>query len=461
MTRGILPHGSTWPRLTAWTLAIMLGASLPLLGADNSKEAKEVKLIRQNACAALQTDFDSAAARLAGDARFQAYQERLARLEAVATQILKDLTIYRAAFIKRNLATIGNSADESTAKPVEALKLMADNQAALSSPLPLPGGDADQKLLLTYYDTALAAIKKVILSRAQENARDKEMAEIQRLAFVLPLLHCTDETGDREVEQVPAWLKRPDTAAVLEEFALNFRRPLTAYVLSKLATPAGAAEKDPNAYVNYVEKAADKALRSKDYPGGLQLLNAASQSAALANLSDRYMELRFRIAEVNSATGATRKAIEELEQIKRAAPVDQVYGKAAMLHLKYMYGAGNFKQILIDTLAYRNDKRCESYIPQILYISWLASQRIDGGDSEALQNEFLERFPEHSLGAEFYFSSAMKSLAASNYDEALRILQFIESRYPGSALISRVKDISQRLSKNKTTPDSAKSEAPK
>ena len=49
--------------------------------------------------------------------------------------------------------------------------------------------------------------------------------------------------------------------------------------------------------------------------------------------------------------------------------------------------------------------------------------------------------------ADIYFASAMTALAASDYDQALRMIEIIEYRYPQSRIINKVKQIKQRLEK--------------
>ena len=445
-------------RMIATVLCALISSALPLWSADNSKEAKEVRLIRQNSCAALQADFDSTAARLKGDARFQAYQQRLTRLEAIATQILKDMAIHRAAYARRNLATIGNSSEEAAGEPAGSQKLMQDNQAAFAIALPLLAREPDSKLAQKYYSSAEAAFIKTVRTLAQGWARGKEMTEIHRLALVLPLLQVTDEGWtDNDTAQHAGWIKQPEGMKALEAWALSNRRPRTAYSFSLALRPANNTAPAPLEFVDYLEKGADLMMRNKDYPGGIAYLTLASRTAKDANLTDRWVEVRFRLVEVLNDTGAMPKAMDELGELMRATPTGDAYGKAALLRLKYLYGSANGnKQILAEAPGYRKDPRCASYIPQILYIAWVANRQTDNkAESDALEKEFLEKFPEHHLGADIFFASALKALAGANYDEALRILQFIEYRYPTAKVMSKVKSLEQTLTKNREAQKAA------
>ncbi len=426
-----------------------------LKAASDSTELKEIKLLRQKACAALQTDYDQTAARLRQDARFQGFQERLTRLETVVSLILKDLAIHRAAYVKRNLATIEGSVDEHLGKPTGAHKIMLDHQSAFSIALPLPAAETDQSLLREYYSGELKALNQAVWAKAQEYARGKETNEIRRLALILPMLHRVDEDwGDLDTEQLQTWIKQPKTLDVLEDFALNIRRPRTAYAFSLLPKPVTNADPNPKDFIDYLERSANLMLRGNDYPVALEFLNTAAKAAQESKLTERWAELKFRIAEVIHDTGSPQKAVDELGQIMNAAPSDNDYSKAVMLRLKYVFdSAEGRKQILTEAPVYRKDKRCEPYLPQILYMIWMVTREANDTDAVAgLEKEFLDKFPDHPLGANIFYATAMKSLSAGDYAEAARILQFIEYRYPTSRLIPTVQEIVAKMAKNRAIP---------
>ena len=122
-----------------------------------------------------------------------------------------------------------------------------------------------------------------------------------------------------------------------------------------------------------------------------------------------------------------------------------------MLTLKYLYEAKQFDQVAKESAKYRADTRSEAYLPQILYISWVTHRREGNAETaEKLQEMFLKKFPQHPLGADMHFSSAMSALANGNYAEALRLLEIVEYRYPKSRIASKVKKLQERLWKSQS-----------
>ena len=119
-----------------------------------------------------------------------------------------------------------------------------------------------------------------------------------------------------------------------------------------------------------------------------------------------------------------------------------------MLRLKYHYESQQYDTIIEEAPTYQTDPRSKSYLPQILYISWVTHRRENRTDeAEQLQKTFLEKFPGHPLGADMFFASAMTALAASDYDEAQRLLDIIEYRYPESRILPKAKQIKNRIQK--------------
>src|ERR1043165_2543636 len=142
----------------------------------------EVKQVRQKACVPYQASFDTAAIRWRADLRFKEYQDRVAQLEGVAGQVLKEIGIHQAAYLKRNLATFKEE-DTATAKPVGALKLLMDNRASFSKPLPLPQPNVpagDQKLLQTYYEVFAKGLTEAVWTRAKDCLRGQAAAEVKK-----------------------------------------------------------------------------------------------------------------------------------------------------------------------------------------------------------------------------------------------------------------------------------------
>jgi hypothetical protein len=117
-----------------------------------------------------------------------------------------------------------------------------------------------------------------------------------------------------------------------------------------------------------------------------------------------------------------------------------------MLRLKYLYEGKRLPDVVNEATNFKQDAQCAPYLPQILYIAWVAERRLGtDGNEKKWRDEFLARFPDHPLGADMYFASAMSALAAGEYEQSLHLMDFIERRYPNAGIIDKVHELKQRL----------------
>lgn len=413
----------------------------------------EATAIRLKACAATQPDYDRIAAAWKDDPGIRAYRVRLEKLDSTASSVLQDLGLYHDTFLQNSLATVGGA--KSTAgqgakrKPIGAAAIFTGAATEWNERLPLPPAkDADRQVLVAYYDAGFLALKQVILARAQRCLGVGDTGEVVRLAFVFPLLG----TGEADwtassADSLPAWMSRPDAIRAMEDLALHARRPRTAYQMHlRLKLPA-TKPADESSFARYVREASDALCRAKDYPAAISCLDTAIRAGDSTHDGAATLDLRFRLAEIRSGTGDPDAAAEEVKKVLSLTADPDVHGRAALLRLKYLYEAKHFPQASAEAGSFKKDPNCASYLPQILYIAWVADRQ-SGSDGVEKQwrDEFLARFPDHPLGADMYFASAMNSLAAGEYDESLRLLEFIEHRYPQAGIIEQVHELKQRLS---------------
>jgi outer membrane protein assembly factor BamD (BamD/ComL family) len=125
-----------------------------------------------------------------------------------------------------------------------------------------------------------------------------------------------------------------------------------------------------------------------------------------------------------------------------------VFGRAAMLRMKYLYEANRFAAILDEAPPLRDDARCKLFVPQILYLQWVSHRREGQTDQAAsVMRTFLDAYPTHPLGADMQFAAAMALLSEGDYAGASQALDRIEYRYPDSALIPKVRQLQARVRK--------------
>jgi hypothetical protein len=235
---------------------------------------------------------------------------------------------------------------------------------------------------------------------------------------------------------------------MIESFALSVKRPLAAYqfaLFQKSAIDKAGRTLPP---IDYLRAAAGKLTAASEYHAAIHCLKIAIDLSDTAGRAEDAVALHLQRAEVLSNIGHPKLAAEEAKSLLLKYAESPSFGRAAMLRLKYLYEAEQLQSIAEEAPKYAEDRRAVTHLPQILYIHWQTLRRLDRGDDmKKIQNLFLSRFPEHPLGADMYFASAMNALAAFNYQEAARMLDVIEYRYPKSKIVPKVKEIQGRLRK--------------
>lgn len=382
-------------------------------------------------------------------------REKLELIDEAANFLLKSLQTTESTTYENILnGSIDVVKDEATEKPEEtsgnALELYMEFADRLSAGL--PSGSVGQKrlsFLRKYCNAALdCAVEYVrrrteIAAAADENAR----REVLELSVVLPFLKVPDEKwSSKNIEALPKWANRPEDRKLWEEFALSVRRPLTALQFAQYGeSKPWNADK---ALRYYVVRARLLTERSSQYSAGIQCFRASIDVAESNGRDDSAMSIRQELAKTFHQIGHPRLAAATVKEAMDLHPESSSWGKAAMLRLRYLYEAGEHVTIINEGPNYQTDVRCAKYHPQVIYVLWVTHRRANKPEAaEKLQRTFLEKFPEHTLAADMYFASAMKALAAGDYDEALRLLEVIEYRYPSSRIVKKARQIQSRLTK--------------
>ena len=438
-------------RRIAFLGVLLLSVSLAPAAAPPQRE---VDLIRKKACATLQQGYDQVVKKYRDDPAVQKYQQRLSLMSSAASSVLRDLAAHKAAFFNQSLATLSPSKGEEVTA-IGAAKILTTYQDAQNIPLSLPEDQADAATLQSYYSTYLTSLTQAITARAQSAIRPEVANEVVRLLLIIPMLDRADENWHgSDITSLPTLVKNPKYIHSAQEYALQARHPRLAYLLSGLSKSTTApADVDPQAFLAYLKTATDLMFRDKDYAAGQYCLESAIAAAKAAGDQSAYTDLRIRLTDVKADLGQHEQAAEDLKAIMADTTDANLYGKAAMLRLKHLYELQTSKQpadynsVLAEATTYRKDPRCQAYLPQILYIGWVTCRRgEDTAKGEAnWREEFLQRYPDNPLGADMYFATAMSALASSNYEQAQRILQFIEYRYLNSRLLPKVQEIRKRL----------------
>ncbi|MGE5612385.1 MAG: hypothetical protein ACM359_24270 [Bacillota bacterium] len=443
-------NGMSGRRRWAWVARIAI-ASLLVVHVLLAANGEDLAAYKRRVLSPLEAAYRKVMAEQARDPALNRFQERLKEIDAVAEMLLAHLRALEASSLDRMLSDRSQPAKTSSAKSsMSASEIYLEYAADFATGLPRPAmSDAAMQSLLSYYAASLIASRDYVARRcrslvAADGVRSKDALQ---LAAVLPFLQVSDENwAAGDIAALPAWMQEASALEVLENFALSVRRPVTAYEFANWRKPV--AERSPRqvALPAYLRAAAERLLEGREYHAALHCLKTAIDLAEKEDRAGAVTWLRIRRAEVLATVGYSNMAAAEIQQLLEKYPNSDSYSRAAMLRLKYLYESDQFPAAGDEAAKYCSDPRVKPHLAQVLYIRWLALRRLNRlEEAKSVQNAFLEQFPNHPLGADMVFASAMAALARSDYPETLRLLDLIEYRYPTAKLLPRVKELQQRL----------------
>jgi tetratricopeptide (TPR) repeat protein len=319
---------------------------------------------------------------------------------------------------------------------------LARDVAAVSADAP------EAALASQHIDATLAAAKRFILIQATEIEALGQGAAAAEWAILVPLLRNGDATWNKEMPaSLPEWMKRTQSLHAAEYVCLAAARPRAAYHLWAYHV-SGDQEEAPGLgiYLANLHRRANACFGSKDFLKGLAILKATIVLADAEGMADEAVKSRFRLAEVYTMYGHSRLAAEEMKLAATAYPDHKEHGRAVLMRLKYLYDTGDYDEIVQETPALLEDNAAADFRPQIIYIAWVASLRLNKPEAaDELQRVLLRDYPDSPLCADVYFSSAMNLLAANDYSAAARMLEMIADRYANTPIAAKSREILERL----------------
>ncbi len=404
-----------------------------------------------------QGPYDRVIAAYADDAAIRAFQQRVATLGRVVGLLIDGFEASKAA----SLASMLQGLEEMPASAAPtgpsgsalmAMDILSEYEPYFAAGLPTPPiKEEELAVLRDYYRGVIEAAQAYVGKRGRVVAAisDRSRIDAVQLGLVLHFLHVDDQAWTRDhIESLPEWMKQPTGLRAVERFALRLRRTRTAYAFVQYMHESRLKGGRPLDYAQYLRAAARQAQQDRDFHAAVYCLRAAVAESEPAGDHEQTAQLRFDLAALYAEAGHPQLAADEITVVLSAQVQPDTYGRAAMLRLKYLYEADQFDVIVKESPGYQADDRCRIYLPQVIYITWVACRRVnDEPGAEQLSNVFLERFPRHPLGADIHFGAAMKMLSKSDYEGAQRRLEIIEYHYPASHLTRKVKELQERLDK--------------
>ena len=413
--------------------------------------ADEVQAFREHqtkSLEAIRASYEQIKAEYPDNADLKKFEERIATIDELAVQIIRQFKSVKFQAMQNMMAldiALPAPANKQV-KSLSAADLLLQYQDRFSQPLPTPEIDPSQlPVLKEYYDKAIQSAMDFITPRGCSAAivNKATAADTLGLAMVIHFLHIGDANWNKAyIERLPDLMKKPATLETLEEVCLKLLRPRTAYQFYLYRTGNEGFDSD------YFLQSSDRLLSKNEYLSTIRSLTAGLEIANEMNGKEKAAPLAIKLADVYYTMGHLSLAIEAMEEVLQQGPQYGGYCKAAALQLKYLYEDGRYKDVTAKASSYLDKNVCEGYQPEILYIAWLATRRDNLPDAaKAMKKKFLEKYPQNPLSANMLFDSAINALANTNYTQAREILEQIEYHYPGSKIMSKVRELKDRLGK--------------
>jgi len=441
----------------AWRALAVLAVSVAPLASAKAGQADRYAAHMAKSLAESKAEVEAALAKYSDRAEVKEYGQRLALIDKAALALIERIDKVKSEALARMLRDkpkvepVGEAQVAKSVGSGDAVRIYSEFSDEFAKPVALRDiPDEEKGLLQRHYASSFAAAKQYVARVGASAAALQSEAEREVLepCAVLPMLATPDSAWTvKDVDGLPKWMIKRQALRSLESLAVSIPRPLTALAMAQRAT---ARTWTPAEKCNYLAGNLQRLIASHSHYAAKLWCQALIKLAEKLGVGQQATEARCQMAQLHEKSGSPLLAAMEAKSAMDTWPKSPAWGKAATLRLKNLYAARRFKQVNEEAEKYIADKRAKSYLPQVIYISWVARRR--QGETKAaaqLQKKFLEQFPEHPLGADMYFASAMGSLADGDYDEASRLLEIVEYRYPNSKSAVKAKELQERLAKSR------------
>jgi hypothetical protein len=405
---------------------------------------------QHEACDPYQADFDRITAAARGQTWVRSLNRQLGSIDKITESIISDLEFYRAEFAQHSLASLGGNPTGKQRPAAGALKILRSSPVYLGKPLGIAlDNSSDQATIQNYIHAYInSRIRYVDLySQTVASTCTNNVRECIRLCMVLRFLRTPDaDWTSADTAETPQWIRPVPNLQEVETFSLQTARLITAFQFHMAQSKVSRPSDDGTEYASYLGRAAGMLMQMGDMDGAAACLERGIQFTAQRGLPASGEPLRLQLADLLSEKNSPKASAQIRGFIGRATSPEE-RSKEVVFYLKSLYVNDRFKEEQEAANGYKDDSQCQSCLPQILYMGWVAARQdpsADGADGK-WQKEFLTRFPDHPLGADIYFADAMNSLANGNYGDARQKLQFIEYHYPDATILPKVKEIETRL----------------
>ncbi len=442
-------------RKLLWITNILILLIVTTCSADQIGSYQNFK---QNVLGPLANRYDQIVAAHKDDGALETFLHRINLIDTIAHLLVESFESTRSDSLDSLLGDIADAPDaHRTSSPthtIEAREILSEYTSHFGETISFSSLTKEEiTFLRNYYDTLAKMAGKFIAQRGKMvSAINKQSGvDVLELCMVMPFLHLSDQQWAAEnIKALPEWMKTEENISALERFSLQVRRPITAYQFSLFNKKSGANNKARElTYPDYLLAAAESLIKHSDYHVAIHCIRIGIEQAEQAKKQETAVKLHFRLGDLLSNMGHPDLAAKEMLQLMELYPKCSDWGKAALLRVIYLYKVGDFKTVASEADKYKSDRRCNDYLAQILYVSWVTHHKRlnDLETAQKLQQQFLKQYSEHPLGADMYLTSAMTAMASGDYEEADRLLEIVEYNYPKSRIQQKAKNLREQLKK--------------
>jgi hypothetical protein len=295
-----------------------------------------------------------------------------------------------------------------------------------------------------FYEACSAACEKKLQAFDSKMATRSAEIRLRLDEYVLipTLLEHTDPLWSQlDFVALPDWVRADAGAcAGLEEFALSAARPDAAYWF--YCSACSQREKPVSISAYLLQHSARMSLIKGRGAAAACLKLAVDQATDPADI----IASRIRLAELLSEMKRHDEAADIVLGLMRVLPKDDDFAKWTVTYLKYLYSSGNDTRLLKEIKGWEGDSRCAACQAELLFINWASTKRLNNtSDAGALKDQFFKNYPDHPLGADIIFGSAMDALEAGDSPNADQLLESIETHYPRWKHIKEVQALREKL----------------
>ena len=337
-------------------------------------------------------------------------------------------------------------------KTESGLSILYNYERDFNSMINIGGlSEKNRVLVEEYFSSKIDEASNQIWKRCKVASAGNNASKFAAFQFglVIPFLAINDSDWDsKQIEKFPRWVKNGSNIKILEKIALDYQRIFTAYQLS-LNITSKAGKPSRKGYIKYLRNIALDASKNKNHKIFMLCMQTAIDIAKDAKREKNVTSLIFQMAEGLNKMGKPADAAISVKNIWENTDDNKDYIKSLLLYLRYEFDAKKYETLITEVPRFRDDKRMEPYIPRMDYIVWVSHGRLGNKETASkISKKFWADFPDHTLGADMYYSIAMEALAKSDTKEALRLFDIIVYKYPESRLIKIITGIQLKIRKS-------------